>query len=296
MQNTNLNTINNLQEGLETIDFLRARGALRNVVYCSLCNHALHQVRYKRNIDGYAFKCNRSSCSKFKVYVSIRKHSFFENLKIELKQILKLVYCWFKEESQVDVIQDYGVSKNTVNKVYKKLRALTVHYFEDNNYTLGGNGIICQIDESMFKYKQKYNVGRVSSEYRWVFGIADTSFNPSKYYVELVQNRSRETLMSIILSRIKPGSIIWSDEWRAYRTLGDNNFIHNTVNHRVNFVNPETGVHTQNIESLWNKLKIRIKKQYGISTDILNEYLNEWMWKDNVCKGNFNKVFELLNS
>lgn len=35
---------------------------------------------------------------------------------------------------------------------------------------------------------------------------------------------------------------------------------HVTINYTFNFMNSKTGVHTQNIESLWNKLKKRIKK------------------------------------
>jgi hypothetical protein len=46
------------------------------------------------------------------------------------------------------------------------------------------------------------------------------------------------------------GTTIHSDEWAAYRSLRNNpNYIHLTVNHSINFVEPTSGVHTQNIEN-----------------------------------------------
>ncbi|KAG0439941.1 hypothetical protein DMUE_2100 [Dictyocoela muelleri] len=146
----------------------------------------------------------------------------------------------------------------------------------------------------MFRYKQRYHVGRISSENRWVFRIVDTSYTPAKYYIELVPNRSRVILVPIILRIIRPRSIIWSDQWSAYNALMTLGFQHYTVNHRINFFNPENNVHTQNIESLWNKLKKRIIKQHGCDYETLPLNLKMWIWKDNICKNDFSKVIEIL--
>ena len=60
---------------------------------------------------------------------------------------------------------------------------------------------------------------------------------------------------------MRPGSIVHSDEWRSYRQIqGQTGLSHRTVNHSINFVEPITGVHTQNIESYWNVKKNLIKK------------------------------------
>ena len=61
-----------------------------------------------------------------------------------------------------------------------------------------------------------------------------------------------------------------------------------------NFVCPFTGTHTQNIESLWNKLKKRLKKINSNNLETLIYNLKEWMWKDNICKDDFSKVLELI--
>ena len=60
----------------------------------------------------------------------------------------------------------------------------------------------------MFKYKQKYHIGRFAEGNRWVFGMADCSSSPSKYYVELVCNRKETTFLPIIQRVCIAGTII----------------------------------------------------------------------------------------
>ena len=40
--------------------------------------------------------------------------------------------------------------------------------------------------------------------------------------------------------------------------------VHRTVVHRDNFVNPVTGIHTQEVESAWSRLKYHIKREKGM--------------------------------
>lgn len=65
-----------------------------------------------------------------------------------------------------------------------------------------------------------------------------------------VSNRNTETLLPIIKKYVIAGSIIHTDKWRAYDALHNENYIHQTVNLSINFIDLETGVHTQNIERL----------------------------------------------
>ncbi|KAI9090516.1 hypothetical protein DFS34DRAFT_567567, partial [Phlyctochytrium arcticum] len=50
-----------------------------------------------------------------------------------------------------------------------------------------------------------------------------------------------------------PGTLIYSDKWQGYVTPWRNQlgYGHETVNHSENFVDPDTSVHTQNIEANW---------------------------------------------
>ncbi len=56
------------------------------------------------------------------------------------------------------------------------------------------------------------------------------------------------TLIPIIEKYVQTGSRVVSDKWAGYKRLSYFEYIHETVCHKRNYVNPETGWHTQAIE------------------------------------------------
>ena len=44
-------------------------------------------------------------------------------------------------------------------------------------------------------------------------------------------------------------------------------------NHSLNFVHPVTGVHTQNVESYWNRVKTKFKRMKGVHHDMLTSLI-----------------------
>jgi hypothetical protein len=98
----------------------------------------------------------------------------------------------------------------------------------------------------------------------WVFGLTekiDESRADTRMF--LVQKRDRDTLRPIIEQCCADGSIIVSDEWRAYRGLDNwgHSYRHETVNHSEEFINQDTGAHTQNIEREWKTVKSKVVKR-----------------------------------
>jgi hypothetical protein len=93
-----------------------------------------------------------------------------------------------------------------------------------------------------------------------VFGVADTSFTPAPVYIELFEDISAATLLSTVRKVVRPNSIVISDDWAQHRRIDEIfGFNHLIVNHCLNFFDPITGAHTQNIESYSAKVKLRIK-------------------------------------
>ena len=104
----------------------------------------------------------------------------------------------------------------------------------------------------------KYNKGHWV-EGHWVFGGTERGSMES-FMVE-VEKRDAATLVPIIQEYIRPGTIMYSDELRAYSQVHTLGYEHRTVNHSRNFVDPITGAHTQGVVSMWSQTKRMIRKE-----------------------------------
>ena len=115
--------------------------------------------------------------------------------------------------------------------------------------------------------------------------MVDRSHQPAISYMEVVTDRSTHTLYPIIRAALNPNInvIVHTDRWATYNILANEfNTIHRTVNHsdpRHRFIYPD-GVHTQGIESHWNRWKLFIKYINGIRKERLPGYLNEFMFRE----------------
>jgi len=209
--------------------------------------------------------------------------------------VFKMIYLWAEEIQIHEVLEFSAVERKRVGEMFSRLRQAIFSRTSEEPVRLGGHNIICQIDESLFSHKQKNHVGRVPQEPVWVFGIVDASQRPCTGYMKVVENRSEATLLPIINEVCRPGTVVHSDKWAAYRNITRELWLeHRTVNHSLNFVNPVDGTHTQAIESYWAKQKLRIKKMNGIQREKLPEYLVEFMWRDKVGDNAFNELINIL--
>ena len=118
------------------------------------------------------------------------------------------------------------------------------------------------------------------------FGLCDTSSTPSLGYMEVVPFRDATTLLPIIQAHVQLGTIIHSDEWRAYNNMASLPSVsgHSTVNHSLQFVDPATDTHTQHMESYWARVKHKFKRMKGCHAIELTSYLDEFMWCEKFSK------------
>ena len=85
--------------------------------------------------------------------------------------------------------------------------------------------------------------------------MVDISYVPALGYMQIVDQRDAATLLPIISDHVEGGTTVWSDMWAAYNGIAALPGVtaHETVNHSIQFVNPVTGVHTNTIETYWNR-------------------------------------------
>ena len=86
-------------------------------------------------------------------------------------------------------------------------------------------------------------------------------------FMVVILNKAAATLIPIIQNYIKPGSTIHTDELLSYSWLGTLGYVHQTVNHSTNFVDPITGGYTQNIEGSWAHSKSKYNTSSGSSSN-----------------------------
>ena len=97
-----------------------------------------------------------------------------------------------------------------------------------------------------------------------------------------MERRDMTALHPIILRCVRPGTEVRSDDCASHRQMDrkvNNVSAQQVVVHRLNFVNPVTGVHTQEIESYWNSWKLGQKTRRGIRREDMLSYLDEQMWR-----------------
>ena len=154
-----------------------------------------------------------------KFTIQVLEAIIYFSLKLPLKAIVKLTL----------------LSKNTIYKIREFLIEKIIKFYINNPIKLGGPGAIINIDETMLNHKIKAHRGRVPTEQIWALVIVDTSFSPSLGYVTIVPNRSKTTLLNIIKNVVREGSTIYTDEWKGYNNLTENNFNHSVVCHKYYF-------------------------------------------------------------
>ena len=126
---------------------------------------------------------------------------------------------------------------------------------EEEDLVIGGEGIVVEVDETKLG-KRKYHRGhRVDGV--WIFCAVERT-PERKVFLQILEDRSSETLTSTILRHIRPGTTIHTDGWRGYSVLSEHDYIHLVVNHNIQFKNEETGACTNTAEGNNNALKMAI--------------------------------------
>jgi len=171
-----------------------------------------------------------------------------------LQEVLFLTYEIVHNVKAKSIVREYAHGPATVTDWRQFVREAMAVYLEDNSQKIGGPDKTVEIDESKFG-KRKYHRGhRVQGQ--WIFGGVERGTGRS-FFVP-VRNRTKATLTAIIRAWVEPGTTIISDCWAAYNDLGRQGYTHQTVNHRIGFVNHATGAHTNTIEGYWHHLKVYV--------------------------------------
>lgn len=108
----------------------------------------------------------------------------------------------------------------------------------------------------------------------------------------VLPGRRDPALKQQVVEWVKPESIVYTDEWAAYRGLDRSFVAHSRINHSAAYVDDET--HTNTVEGFFGNLKTGIRGNYKkVSHRHLQGYLNEFAWRYN-HRNSARAMFDLL--
>ena len=259
-------------------------------VKCNRCNSNMRMIQSFSCYDGYVYCCSNSYCNSHR---SIRTNSLFFHSQLKIVELVEIFALWVADISIKDMNQITGISKATLIPHTSRFRSIAVRCFLSDltKNKLGGPTGSVQVDESLFGHA-KYHIGkRLHLPAYWCFGMIDN--DTGRIGIFHVSNRSSDTLIPLVQIFVEPGTTVSSDQWRSYNPLSMIGYHHLIVNHSKNFVNPNTGAHTQRMESNWNCCKQWMRESHIKDREKYQSYIHEWCFRHNQ-NFDFSKIWEVL--
>jgi transposase-like protein len=234
----------------------------------------------------------RWKCKKCGRQFSVKVGTIFEDSPIPLDKWLTALWMLINCKNGVssyEIAKAIGITQKSAWFVLHRLRFA----LRDRSFTkLGGteSGPV-EVDETfiggslknMHKEKRaRYDIIAGNKGKTIVMGMLDREVR--KVRAKVIPNVKRETLQKEILSEIKRGSKVYTDEWYGYSEVRYR-FVHDVVNHSETYVKGQ--VHTQGIENFWSLLKRTLRGTYvAVEPFHLDRYLDEQVFRYNHRKDN----------
>lgn len=219
---------------------------------------------------------NQFDCNECRYQFSVTVDTIFHNSKIPLWKWLLTIYLMLESKKGISAHQikrTIGVSYKTAWYLCHRIRAAMT---EDNPDPLHG---IVEVDETWIGGKTKGFGHGYRGNKTIVVGVMKRG---GSIRLKKVENANRKTLHAFIKEHVADDvEAIYTDEWKGYGNLSDEDTKHEKVNHSAEeWVRGD--VHTNSIEGIWSLFKRSIVGAFHhISPKHLDAYLDELEWRFN---------------
>ena len=242
---------------------------------CPDCGSCRYAVIKNRNPMPYRCK----DCRK---HYSVRKGMVMDSTKIGLQKwaiAIYMVSTSLKGVSSMKLHRELGIRQSSAWHMLQRIREA----FNEGSLKLSGP---VEVDETFVGGKEankhshkKLRAGRGTVGKVAVVGAKDRE--TGKVVAKVVEKTDAKTLQGFVMDNVEFGSMLYTDENRAYSGLGYV-YDHGTVKHSVGeYVNKQ--IHINGMESFWSTLKRGINGTYHkMSEKHLQRYVNEFYGRQNI--------------
>jgi transposase len=254
------------------------------------CLEHLMQVRYGRVL--HCPKCGAEgkfaklaklpaySCPHCGHHIHPMAGTPFERSRTSLQKWFYAMFLFTTTRNGVaakELQRQLGVTYKTAWRMAQEIRKYMGYV--DGDRRLGGHtgaDPVVEVDETFIGGKDVQG----KDDKTVVLGMAER--RGGEVIARVVNSRRSIDVIPEVLTWVKPGTKVATDEALAYRVLKEEGYLHAAVNHSAGeYVNGE--VHTNTIEAFWGCLKRGIQGTYvWVSPKHLQKYLWEFEFRHNL--------------
>jgi hypothetical protein len=174
--------------------------------------------------------------------------------------------------------RELGVTYKTAWRMFNKIRN---ELMNDDGEPLSGD---VEVDETGVHGKPRGPRMTRKEAAAWrekqisVLGMVERG---GRLKLRVIKSRRGEPLSGPVRANVDPTSILFTDDWMAYKPLAREFGGHNVINHSGGqYVNGD--IHTNSIEGAFGNLKTGMRGAYKqVSRKWLQSYLDEYAWRYN---------------
>jgi transposase len=252
-------------------------------VFCPKCQRVTKHHRVEKRP---AYSCQFCGHYEYPMVGTI-----FQDSATSLKLWFDAIYLMASTRCGISAKQlerELGVTYKTAWRMFNKIRSM----LDQDDLFLSGT---VEMDEAyiggMAKWKDKSKRGRIKqgrphgpdSKKVPVFGMVQraASGEHGRVVAQVVPDVWEQDLMPHVRKRVLPASTVYTDNWKAYHSMGKAGYEHTRVSHEQQ-VYVSGDAHVQAIEGFWSLVKRGISGVYhGVSTKHLQAYLDEYAFRYN---------------